>query len=169
LAFALSGSLLAFLIFNFAPAKIFMGDSGSLTIGLIIAVLAIRLVGYDVSSIKNQFILNSSKPIFVMAVLVYPLVDTLRIFIYRAVRGVSPFSADRNHIHHRLIDIGCSHKLTTIILYCVNIVIIAITLSFTYISPTYALIIVGGAALILAQIPFLITKRKNRIGNENES
>jgi len=167
LAFALSGSLLAFLMFNFSPAKIFMGDSGSLTIGLIIAILAIKLVGFDVSSIKNQFILNSSKPIFVMAVLVYPLVDTLRIFIYRAVRGVSPFSADRNHIHHRLIDIGCSHKLTTIILYTVNIFIIGLTLSLTYISPTYALLIVGGTALILAQIPFFITKKKNR-SNENE-
>jgi UDP-GlcNAc:undecaprenyl-phosphate GlcNAc-1-phosphate transferase len=167
LAFALSGSLLAFLMFNFSPAKIFMGDSGSLTIGLIVSILAIKLVDYDVSSIKNQFILNASKPIFVMAVLVYPLVDTLRIFIYRAVRGVSPFSADRNHIHHRLIDIGCSHKTTTIILYSVNIMIIGVTLSLTYVNPNYTLLIAGGAALALAQIPFFITKKKNR-SNENE-
>jgi len=168
LAFALSGSLLAFLMFNFSPAKIFMGDSGSLTIGLIIAVLAIKLVGYDVSSIKNEFILNTSKPVFVMSALVYPLVDTLRIFIYRAVRGVSPFSADRNHIHHRLIDIGCSHKATTIILYAVNILIISLTISLTYINPTYCLLISGGTALALAQIPFFIPKKKNRISNEIE-
>ena len=167
LAFALSGSLLAFLMFNYSPAKIFMGDSGSLTIGLTISILAIKLVGFDVSSIKNQFILNTSKPIFVMAVLAYPLVDTLRIFIYRAVRGVSPFSADRNHIHHRLIDIGCSHRKTTIILYTVNTLIIGLTLSLTYFSATYSLLIVGGTALALAQIPFFITKKKNRI-YENE-
>ncbi|MGQ0827504.1 MAG: MraY family glycosyltransferase [Bacteroidota bacterium] len=166
LAFSLSGSLLAFLMFNFSPAKIFMGDSGSLTIGLTIAILAIKLVGYDVSSIKHEFLLNASKPIFVMSVLVYPLVDTLRIFIYRAVQGVSPFSADRNHIHHRLIDIGCTHKATTIILYSVNIFIIGLTLSLTYINPTYTLLISGGTALALAQIPFFIPKKKNRTANE---
>jgi UDP-N-acetylmuramyl pentapeptide phosphotransferase/UDP-N-acetylglucosamine-1-phosphate transferase len=160
LAFALSGSLLAFLIFNFSPAKIFMGDSGSLTIGLIIAVLAVKLIAFDVSTIKNQFILNCSKPIFVMSVLVYPLIDTLRIFIYRAVRGVSPFSADRNHIHHKLIDIGCSHPKTAIILYLFNIIIITLTLALTYMNPNYVLLISGGVALVLVQIPFFISKRK---------
>jgi UDP-GlcNAc:undecaprenyl-phosphate GlcNAc-1-phosphate transferase len=166
LAFALSGSLLAFLMFNFSPAKIFMGDSGSLTIGLIICILAIKLISYDVGSIHNQFILNVSKPIFAMAVLVYPLVDTLRIFIYRAVRGVSPFSADRNHLHHRLIDIGCSHKGTVIIIYSVNILIIGLTLSLAYTNANYTLMIVAGTALALAQIPFFITKKKNRTSND---
>ncbi|OFY85819.1 MAG: hypothetical protein A3F72_12555 [Bacteroidetes bacterium RIFCSPLOWO2_12_FULL_35_15] len=168
LAIALSGSLLAFLIFNFAPAKIFMGDSGSLTIGLIISILAIKLVSYDVSAIQNTFILNVSKPIFAMAVLVYPLVDTLRIFIYRAVRGVSPFSADRNHLHHRLIDIGLTQKKTVIILYVVNIVIIALSLSLLYINATLALLIIGSTALLFAQIPFFIKKMKNRTPKENE-
>ncbi len=167
LAISLAGSLLAFLMFNFFPAKIFMGDSGSLTIGLIISILAIKLINYDVSAIQNEFILNISKPIFAMAVLVYPLVDTLRIFIYRAVRGVSPFSADRNHIHHRLLDIGCSQKTTVIILYAVNIFIIALTLSLTYINPNYVLLIVAGTALFLVQIPFFITKRKNRIAKND--
>lgn len=164
LAFALSGSLFAFLFFNFSPAKIFMGDSGSLTIGLIISILAIKVVGYDVSAIQNKFILNISKPIFAMAVLVYPLVDTLRIFIYRAVRGVSPFSADRNHLHHRLIDIGLSHKGTVIIVYTVNVLVIGLTLGLStlYINPNYILIIVALTSLTLAQIPFFITKKKNR-------
>jgi UDP-GlcNAc:undecaprenyl-phosphate GlcNAc-1-phosphate transferase len=170
LAFALSGSLFGFLFFNFSPAKIFMGDSGSLTIGLIISILAIKVIGYDVSAIQNKFILNISKPIFAMAVLVYPLVDTLRIFIYRAVRGVSPFSADRNHLHHRLIDIGLSHKGTVIIIYIVNILIIGLTLGLSslYINPNYTLIIVGLTSLTLAQIPFFITKKKNRTAKEND-
>lgn len=147
-----------------------MGDSGSLTIGLIISILAIKVIGYDVSSIENKFILNVSKPIFAMAVLVYPLVDTLRIFIYRAVRGVSPFSADRNHMHHRLIDIGLSHKGTVITIYIVNILIIGLTLLLAnlYINPNYTLIIVGLTSLTLAQIPFFITKKKNRTAKDNE-
>lgn len=168
LAMALSGSLLAFLIFNFAPAKIFMGDSGSLTIGLIICILAIKLVSYDVSAIQNRFILNISKPIFAMAVLVYPLVDTLRIFIYRSVRGVSPFSADRNHLHHRLLDIGFSQKKTVICLYIVNAFIIALSLSLLYLNATVALLIVAFTALMLAQVPFFIKKMKNRIPKKNE-
>lgn len=166
LGFALSGSLLGFLFFNFSPAKIFMGDSGSLTIGLIISILAIKLINYDVTTIQNDFIIHVSKPIFAMAVLVYPLVDTLRIFIYRAVRGVSPFSADRNHLHHRLIDIGCSHKKTVILIYTVNLLIIGLTLFFSFLDANYTFIIVGGTALFIAQIPFFIKKMKNR--NEND-
>jgi UDP-N-acetylmuramyl pentapeptide phosphotransferase/UDP-N-acetylglucosamine-1-phosphate transferase len=168
LAIALSGSLLAFLFFNFSPAKIFMGDSGSLTIGLTIAILAIKLIGYDVSAIKNEFVLEISRPIFAMSVLVYPLIDTLRIFIYRAIQGVSPFSADRNHLHHRLIDIGCSHKQTVIIIYVVNLLIIALTLSLSYTNPNYAFFIVAGTALAIAQVPFFIKKKKNRVAHTNE-
>ena len=166
LSFSLAGSLLAFLIFNFAPAKIFMGDSGSLTIGLIVAILAIKLISFDASLIQNKFILNISKPLFAMAVLVYPLIDTLRIFIYRAVRGTSPFSADRNHLHHRLLDIGLSHKKAVIILYLVNILIISLAIVLDQIGVTIALLVVGGTALILAQIPFFISKRKNRTASD---
>ncbi|MCC6837341.1 MAG: undecaprenyl/decaprenyl-phosphate alpha-N-acetylglucosaminyl 1-phosphate transferase, partial [Bacteroidia bacterium] len=148
------------------PAKIFMGDSGSLTIGLIISILAIKLINYDITTIQNDFLMHVSKPIFAMAVLVYPLVDTLRIFIYRAVRGVSPFSADRNHLHHRLIDIGCSHKKTVILIYTVNLLIIGLTLYFSFLDANYTFIIVGSTALFIAQIPFFIKKMKNRTVNE---
>lgn len=163
LAIALSGSLLGFLFFNFSPAKIFMGDSGSLTIGLIIAILAIKLISYDVSAIHNDFILGISKPVFAMAVLVYPLVDTLRIFIYRSVQGVSPFSADRNHLHHRLIDIGCSHKKTVLVIYTVNLLMIGLTLllSANSMNPNYSLMIVGAATLLAVQILFLIKRKKS--------
>ena len=147
-----------------------MGDSGSLTIGLIISILAIKVIGYDVSSIENKTILNVSKPIFAMSVLVYPLVDTLRIFIYRAVRGVSPFSADRNHMHHRLLDIGLSHKGTVITIYIVNILIIGLTVGLTlsYVNANYTLIIVAAVSLTLAQIPFFIKKKKNRTAKDND-
>jgi UDP-N-acetylmuramyl pentapeptide phosphotransferase/UDP-N-acetylglucosamine-1-phosphate transferase len=164
LAFALSGSLFGFLFFNFSPAKIFMGDSGSLTIGLLISILAIKVIGFDVSTIENKYILQISKPIFAMSVLVYPLIDTLRIFIYRAVHGVSPFSADRNHLHHLLIDIGLSHKAAVILVYSINIFIISLTigLSIAFVNPNYTLIIVAATSLLLAQLPFFIIKKKNR-------
>lgn len=170
LSIALSGSLLAFLFFNFSPAKIFMGDSGSLTIGLIISILAIKLISYDVSLIQDKFILQISKPIFAMAVLFYPLIDTLRIFIYRAIQGVSPFSADRNHLHHRLLDIGFSHKTTVLTVYFVNLMIIglALLLSWNNVSTNLSFIIVATTALVLAQVPFFIKKKKNRSKNSDE-
>jgi UDP-GlcNAc:undecaprenyl-phosphate GlcNAc-1-phosphate transferase len=170
LAFSLSGSLLAFLFFNFSPAKIFMGDSGSLVIGLIISILAIKLVSYDASAIQNQFLLHCSQPIFVLASLVYPLIDTLRIFIYRAVHGVSPFEADRNHLHHRFIDIGLTHKKTAIIIYLVNIFIISLTLllSFTGFNANYNFIIIAGVSVLLAQIPFFIARKVKKLEDKNE-
>ncbi len=170
LAFSLSGSLVGFLVFNFSPAKIFMGDSGSLPIGLIICVLAVRVIEYKVPDSLIDFnvnglsemVSNISKPIFVMAVLCYPLIDTLRIFIYRTIRGLSPFSADRNHIHHRLIDIGLTHRGTAITLYIYNILVITTAILTRNLDPSYAFIIVGFVAIGLLQIPFLIKKVKNR-------
>jgi UDP-N-acetylmuramyl pentapeptide phosphotransferase/UDP-N-acetylglucosamine-1-phosphate transferase len=162
LAFALAGSLFAFLFFNFSPAKIFMGDSGSLTIGLIVCILAIKVISFDVSLIHNEYILKISKPIFAMAVLAYPLTDTLRIFMYRAVHGTSPFSADRNHLHHRLKDIGYSDRKTVIILYSVNVFIIGLCLALTYINPNVAFIIVGATTILFSLLPYFIKKQKTR-------
>lgn len=162
LAFALCGSLAGFLLFNFSPAKIFMGDSGSLTIGLILSVLAIKLTEQDVKTLPEN-IVNISKPLLALACLVYPLYDTLRVFIYRAIKGRSPFSADKKHIHHRLLDIGCNHAKASIILYIASISVILVTLlSSSVLDSTIAFIIAGGYTILIAQIPFFI-KKKNKI------
>lgn len=158
LAFALAGSLVAFLIFNFSPAKIFMGDSGSLTIGLILCILAMKLIEFDISNVKN-IAGQISKPVLAMAVLVYPLFDTFRVFIYRALKGLSPFSADRNHLHHRLLDLGLDHKRTVLWLYAANIFIIALAFFTRGLSASYSFLLVGGATVFLAQIPFFIKKK----------
>ncbi|MFI5150608.1 MAG: glycosyltransferase family 4 protein [Bacteroidia bacterium] len=160
LAVALAGSLVAFLIFNFNPAKIFMGDSGSLSIGLIICVLAIKMVQTThLDSIMHSPLAYVHKPIFAMCVLVYPLVDTLRIFVYRTVRGMSPFSADRNHLHHLLIDGGFSHKQTVLIIYMCNIGMISLSILLRSLDPTICFCIIGAVAIILAQIPQFLKKR----------
>jgi UDP-GlcNAc:undecaprenyl-phosphate GlcNAc-1-phosphate transferase len=160
LAVALAGSLVAFLIFNFNPAKIFMGDSGSLSIGLVICVLAIKMVQTDhFDNYQHNPLAYVHKPIFAMCVLVYPLVDTLRIFIYRAVRGMSPFSADRNHLHHLLIDGGFSHKQTVLTIYIFNIFMISLSILLRSLDPTLCFSIIGATAIVLAQIPQFIKKR----------
>ena len=141
LSFALSGSLLGFLVFNFSPAKIFMGDSGSLIIGMFIYVLSAELIEYPADRL-DSFWVNVSNPVFAIAALIYPLTDTLRVFVIRAIKGQSPFSADRNHLHHRLIDCGCSHAKTVIIIYLFTIVTVGISLISYYINTSLSLLTV---------------------------
>lgn len=141
LSFSLAGALLGFLIFNFAPAKIFMGDSGSLIIGLFISVLSIKLIEYPIDRINN-FWIHVSNPVLVVGALIYPLTDTLRIFILRAAKGQSPFSADKNHLHHRLLDSGYNHAQTSVIIYIFSIVSVGVSLSSYFIGPSLALLAV---------------------------
>lgn len=141
LSFALAGSLLGFLVFNFSPAKIFMGDSGSLIIGMFIYVLSAELIEYPADRLDN-FWVNVSNPIFAIAALIYPLTDTLRVFIIRALKGQSPFSADRNHLHHRLIDCGYSHAKTVIIIYIFTVLTVAVSLLSYYINTSLSLLTV---------------------------
>jgi UDP-N-acetylmuramyl pentapeptide phosphotransferase/UDP-N-acetylglucosamine-1-phosphate transferase len=159
LALVLAGALSGFLVFNFHPARIFMGDSGSLTAGAILAVLAMRVVDHDTANLPI-YLRQIPTPIFVMAVLAYPLVDTLRVFVYRMVRGMSPFSADKNHIHHRLLALGLGHRGVTITLYLYAIAIIALSLITRKWHPNIALMVLGVTAFALAMLPFVWPKSK---------
>lgn len=106
IAFALAGGILAFLYFNFNPAKIFMGDTGSLVLGFVTAVLCIRLLQV------NQFVsipVLQQAPVFVLGIVLIPVFDTLRVFAMRMWKGKSPFVADKTHIHHLLTNQGFSH------------------------------------------------------------
>lgn len=139
LAFAMMGSLIAFLIFNHHPAKIFMGDSGSLMIGLVNAILVIK------------FINTAGKPFVAMpiesavavgfSILIVPLLDTLRVFAIRIYYGKSPFTPDRNHIHHLLIEKGFGHKAITFICVAVNTCFVALAYFLRNIGPTSLILI----------------------------
>ncbi|MHB8258738.1 MAG: glycosyltransferase family 4 protein [Bacteroidia bacterium] len=161
LAFSLGGSLLGFLVFNFSPAKIFMGDSGSLTVGLIICVLSIKLIEYPVEKLDG-ILPYLSKPVFVVAVLIYPLADTLRIFTLRAIAGISPFSADRNHLHHRFIDLGFSHRKTVGNVYVFNLLSIGIAIACYPLNTSFALLAVVSFAALCALALHLMYKAKQK-------
>ena len=124
LAFSLCGSLMAFLIFNFQPAKIFMGDTGSLLIGVINAILAIKFIDSS-NPAENALPLESAAAIG-FTILMIPLLDTLRVFSIRIFKRRSPFSPDRNHIHHLLLDRGLSHKAITLLLVAMNLGLVAL-------------------------------------------
>ncbi|HQQ94535.1 MAG TPA: MraY family glycosyltransferase [Bacteroidia bacterium] len=162
LAFALAGALFGFLIFNFSPAKIFMGDSGSLVIGMFLCVLAIKLIEYPVHKL-DAFWVHVSKPVYVVSALAYPLLDTLRVFIIRALKGQSPFVADRNHIHHKLIDCGFSHAKTSIIIYIFNVFSIGASLiTYYFEQPTISLFMVVGSGLVFLAIVLQMNSRRRK-------
>ena len=124
IAFSLSGSLLAFLIFNFQPAKIFMGDTGSLLVGTINSILVLKFI--NVANMADIRLPIAASPAVGFTILMIPMLDTLRVFGIRILHRRSPFSPDRNHIHHLLLDRGFSHRAITFFLVAVNFIMIAI-------------------------------------------
>jgi UDP-GlcNAc:undecaprenyl-phosphate/decaprenyl-phosphate GlcNAc-1-phosphate transferase len=115
LSFCLSGALSGFLIYNFHPARIFMGDTGSLIVGFILASLSIELL-----SLPHTPGLVAVSPGLIVSVLFIPLYDVLRVMMIRMVTGNSPFRPDRNHIHHMILSIGFSQRMVTIVILGIN-------------------------------------------------
>jgi UDP-N-acetylmuramyl pentapeptide phosphotransferase/UDP-N-acetylglucosamine-1-phosphate transferase len=107
IAFSLAGSIVAFLYFNLNPARIFLGDTGSLVLGFSIAVLGIRLIQVNTLSTLPH------APIFILGIVFIPVFDTIRVFATRMWKGKSPFVADKTHIHHLLTNSGFSHAFST--------------------------------------------------------
>lgn len=138
IATSLAGALAAFLIFNFNPAKIFMGDTGSLTIGLLNAVLVIQFINSNAIASENTLIVHAG-PAIGFAILFIPLFDTLRVFSMRILHGESPFTPDRNHIHHILLRFGLSHKQVTCYLLIANIVIVSLAYYFQLLGSNWLL------------------------------
>ena len=131
---SLAGILSAFLRYNFSRGhrKIFMGDSGSLVIGLVLAFLSIRIL------VIEPFIplmIEGHEPanrlLFLSCVLFIPVFDTLRVIIIRKLNGSSPFSPDKNHCHHVLLDLGYSHKKASMLLASLNVLVILVYLYFS--------------------------------------
>jgi UDP-N-acetylmuramyl pentapeptide phosphotransferase/UDP-N-acetylglucosamine-1-phosphate transferase len=146
LSFALAGSLAAFLIFNFQPARIFMGDTGSLLLGLLHSILVIKFI--TVAGMPDAATHLDAAPAIGFSVLLIPLLDTVRVFSIRISHRRSPFSPDRNHIHHLLLDRGLSHSTITLVLVGANLL---------FMMATYALRSLGCTWLILGLFTLFFT------------
>jgi UDP-GlcNAc:undecaprenyl-phosphate/decaprenyl-phosphate GlcNAc-1-phosphate transferase len=90
------------------------------------------------------------------------LIDTLRVFVLRTLKGKSPFSADKNHIHHKLLSLGMSHKQVTLVLYLYSIGIVVLTFFMPKHTPNISFLVVGGIGIVLTQALFLIKKKKKK-------
>jgi UDP-GlcNAc:undecaprenyl-phosphate GlcNAc-1-phosphate transferase len=158
---AMVGAIVGFIRFNFTPAKIFMGDTGSLLIGLISAVMALKFM--EVSKNPDGLSLEIySVPALTFAILVGPIFDTVRVFILRIVNGGSPFTADRNHIHHRMLKLGFSHLQTTGILTSINIASIATVLLLRSYSSTVLIVLIVLISLVFNWMITFFLRSKER-------
>lgn len=159
MAFALAGSIIGFLIYNFSPAKIFMGDTGSLLLGLINSILVIKFINTAGNTASNFPI--EAAPAIGFSILMIPLFDTLRVFGLRIMQRRSPFSPDRTHVHHFLLDLGLSHRMVTITCVLVNISFIALAYFLRGLGTTSVIGILLLSAFIFIGIIYY-SRPKNR-------
>ena len=159
LSFTLLGALLAFLKYNFNPASIFMGDTGSLVIGLIFSILSIRLINEGVNIPNDQQYVNKG-PFISIVILAIPLFDTFRVFFIRIFSGYHPLRPDRNHIHHALLDLGLGHKMSTFILYIYSVVIAFISYFMIDMSLGLSIFLLSIIVLGSMSIPFILIRIK---------
>ncbi|UCS93519.1 undecaprenyl/decaprenyl-phosphate alpha-N-acetylglucosaminyl 1-phosphate transferase [Echinicola marina] len=125
IAFTFVGAILSFLVYNWHPAKIFMGDTGSLTLGFTLSVMCIKFISVNGGLEQSDF--KFSAPLTTAIVLmIIPFYDTLRVFIRRASKGKSPMAADKSHVHHFLLRMGFRHDQVTMILGGVKIAFISL-------------------------------------------
>ncbi len=149
IAFALGGGLLGFLYYNFNPARIFMGDTGSLVLGFVVSVLCIRLIQLNTSMTSPVL---THVPIFALSVVAIPVFDTLRVFAIRIWQGRSPFSPDKNHIHHLLTCNGWSHSFTSKIICGVHAMILVLGYFLKNTSQVLGLLILLCMMLLMVKV-----------------
>jgi UDP-GlcNAc:undecaprenyl-phosphate GlcNAc-1-phosphate transferase len=162
IALMLSGSLAGFLLFNYAPAKIFMGDAMAMLMGLISGLMALRFIkladGGGVS-----FLYSDSAMAIALAVLIVPVFDCLRVFLIRLLHRRSPFSGDRNHIHHRLKQMGYTDGAVVFRLLIFNICMVGMTLLLQHLG-NFTLIILLFSICIFSNglLTFMIRKTADK-------
>lgn len=160
LAFIMGGAILAFLIFNWEPSEVFMGDTGALVIGMLLAILALHFI-------NANYLLPLESPYKFMSsigtaacIIIIPLVDTSRIIILRLLKGKSPFKPDKSHVHHAIMRLGKTHSQTSLILGGVHVFYILMALALRNFTDRYVLLAVVGLSIGLSvTLDRLILKR----------
>lgn len=163
-SFAIVGGVFSFLIFNWHPAKIFMGDTGSLSIGFALGLLTVLFIDTN-GNMYGMENINFSAPIAsALALLIIPIYDTTRVFIKRAAKGKSPMSPDKSHIHHFLMRMGLGHDQVTILLIGVKVLFIGLIFLMKDLPDSIAIpIVVVVAVLIGLRLDSATLKRVKKI------
>jgi len=123
LAVALAGAALAFLRFNFYPAKMFMGDAGSMFLGFALGVISLE------GTMKGATLISLVVTVLALGL---PVIDTIQVMVSRIMAGSPMYQADRRHVHHRLMSRGLSAKQTVVVLYLVSLLFSALSVFLFY-------------------------------------
>ncbi|OEK07753.1 hypothetical protein A8C32_14775 [Flavivirga aquatica] len=157
ISLSLIGALATFLIFNFSKTKkVFMGDTGSMIVGFLITYQSVSFL--RVYHNVELFSSLTNPPVLVIAILSFPLMDTLRVFIIRLINKRNPFSADKNHIHHNLLSLGFKHWEISLIASVFIVIMAALAYKFNDINPHLLLFVLMVLSFIFSITPFLILK-----------
>ena len=165
LSFSLVGACAGFFYYNVFGKrnKIFMGDTGSLVIGAIVAILIIRFNEFNID--HNQPFAVQSSPAISFGILAYPLIDVIRVIMIRVLHRKSPFEADKNHLHHRLLTLGYTHKKSTFTIVGINIVFIVVIFALHQIGMLRLMFYILFVGTFLFMIPAIIIRKRNLIQN----
>lgn len=162
LAMITIGAFAAFLRYNYSPAKIFMGDTGSLFMGLVISVLSIKFLQ------MNKFVVGTfhvpAAPSVLLGLLIVPVFDIFRLIIVRLKNGKSPFNADQNHIHHNMLILGFGHNQASFILLSITVFFTLISVVFKNFNTNLLFAIHAVASvLMLAFMTYRLKKREDSL------
>ena len=165
ISLATIATLLAFLRFNFSnKRKIFMGDTGSLVIGLVLGLLTLKLLSVADDAYSSLSFYRAQLPLFLIAVLFVPLLDTMRVMFLRLTSGVSMFKPDRNHLHHIIVDFGLSHRKASFFIGFVNFSVALIMFFVIQKFNTFqSLCLLGLMFFIAIMVLFLMNKNKTAL------
>lgn len=154
-AMTFAGAILGFLFFNWQPSKIFMGDTGALMIGFLLSFMAIQFINSNFQLPLGHVAKFQSSVSTAICVVIIPIFDTLRVIILRLRKMQSPFKADRNHLHHQLLNLKFSHHKTVIVLVGINLFFILLAYLLRNQSDQLILPLIIGICLI---INFIVKK-----------
>lgn len=153
----LVGMTAGFLPHNYAPARVFMGDTGSMLLGLLLAAATITLAGQvDPSALGTGVLLPTLLPILLpIAVMAIPLIDLLLAVVRRTKAGRNPFAPDKQHLHHRLLEMGHSQSRAVLLMYAWTGLVAGTAVAVAFVPWPYA---IGGFAIGLALLVWLVRR-----------
>jgi len=163
ISFSLVGAIAGFFYFNVygKKNKIFMGDTGSLILGTVMSVIVVRFNEFNIDQSLPYAL--ASAPAVSFGILIYPLVDTIRVFTIRVLQFKSPFTADKNHLHHRLLTLGFSHRQATYTIISANILFLIPVLCFNYLGVFKLMMVILCISGVLFLIPAILIQKRHLI------
>jgi UDP-GlcNAc:undecaprenyl-phosphate/decaprenyl-phosphate GlcNAc-1-phosphate transferase len=167
--FSMVGAMLAFLIFNWQPAEIFMGDTGAMVGGMLLSIVTIRFLNSNEALPMDHVAKFTSSIGTAACLIVLPLCDTVRIIILRVSRGQSPITPDKSHIHHGLIRLGLSHAQASLLLGFICLGFVGLALLTKQLSDWYVIgLVIGICILLSVTLDRLLIRRVAGRGPEAE-